>query len=127
MVRPFQFARVPSIIFRQGLLADLPGHIKPAGNRIALVTGKSSFIHSQHAEKLLEELRKNNISCHLISINGEPSPEDIDGAVQALKDEGTDMVVGIGGGSVLDAGKAISSSLRVCFTWKSTSAFARSP
>ena len=111
MVKPFQLARVPRIIFRRGIIADLPGHIKPSGNRIALVTGKSSFIHSEHAERLFEDLRKNNISCNIISINGEPSPEDIDGAVRLLKDEGTDLVVGIGGGSVLDAGKAISAMM----------------
>lgn len=111
MVKSFQFARVPRILFRPGSISVLPGQIKTDGSRIALITGKSSFIHSPVAERLLEDLKKNYITCSLISISGEPSPEDIDSAVQSLKGEDIELVVGIGGGSVLDAGKAISAMM----------------
>ena len=63
------------------------------------------------AEKLFDDLKKKKIDCHVISIHGEPSPDDIDNAVNALNDKGIDVVVGIGGGSVLDAGKAISAMI----------------
>ena len=46
MVKPFQFARVPKILFRNGMISELPGYIQLYGNKIALVTGKSSFINS---------------------------------------------------------------------------------
>jgi alcohol dehydrogenase class IV len=48
------------------------------------------------------------ISSKLIIVSGEPSPELIDESVSMLNKERFDLVVGIGGGSVLDAGKAIS-------------------
>ncbi len=113
MVKPFQFARVPRIIFRAGSIAALPDHIKSYGSKIALVTGKSSFINSTHAERLLSELERRKTEYHLVSIHGEPSPDDIDMAVRSLNDKGIELVVGIGGGSVLDAGKAISAMLNI--------------
>jgi alcohol dehydrogenase class IV len=111
MVKPFQFARIPGIVFRAGSIAALPDYINLYGSRIALVTGKSSFIKSAQAERLLTELERRKTECHTVSIHGEPSPDDIDQAVKSLNDKGIELVVGIGGGSVLDAGKAISAML----------------
>jgi alcohol dehydrogenase class IV len=111
MVKPFQFARGPEILFGNGMISGLPQYVKIYGNKIALVTGKSSFINSSHAERLFHNLAANNIGFKLISIPGEPSPGDIDMNVISLKDDGIDLVVGIGGGSVLDAGKAISAMI----------------
>jgi alcohol dehydrogenase class IV len=111
MVKPFQFARVPKIIFRQGSIASLPDHIALYGNTVALVTGKNSFMKSAQSERLLTELEQRKIKCQPVSVHGEPSPGDIDSAVQLLVNKGIDLVVGIGGGSVLDAGKAISAMI----------------
>ena len=108
MVRPFQFARVPKLIFKNGVIADLPSIIKSFGTRIVLVTGKKSFIRSVYAEKMLYDFDNMGISSELITVSGEPSPELIDESVGLLNKENFDLVVGIGGGSVLDAGKAIS-------------------
>lgn len=111
MVKPFQFARIPKIVFKAGSIAALPDYIKLYGSTIALVTGKSSFINSAQAERLLTELKRRKTEFHLVSIHGEPSPDDIDMAVKLLNNKEVDLVVGIGGGSVLDAGKAISAML----------------
>jgi alcohol dehydrogenase class IV len=111
MVKPFQFARVPKILFRNGMIAELPGIIKLYGKKIVLVTGKNSFIQSRHAEKLFHDFEKADIGYQLIVIPGEPSPDIIDQAVKRLYNEEIKLVVGIGGGSVLDAGKAISAMM----------------
>ena len=111
MVKPFLFAKVPQIIFRIGGLAALPDNILSRGRKLALVTGKNSFTASPAAEKLFDDLKKKKIDFYVISIHGEPSPDDIDNAVNALNDKGIDVVAGIGGGSVLDAGKAISAMI----------------
>jgi len=111
MVKPFQFSRIPRIIFKAGSIVALPDNVRPYGNQIALITGKSSFFKSPGAERLLAELERRKIEFHHISIHGEPSPDDIDMAVKSLVNKGIVLVAGIGGGSVLDAGKAISAML----------------
>ena len=111
MVKPFQFARIPKICFGNGKIADLSGIIKLYGNTIILVTGKHSFIHSPNYETLLQSFEKNGIHLHNVIISDEPSPGKIDQAVTRLSNESVNVVVGIGGGSVLDAGKAISAMM----------------
>jgi alcohol dehydrogenase class IV len=111
MVKPFQFARIPKIYFGNGKIADLPGIIRMYGNTIILVTGKRSFIQSVHAENLFHAFGLTGIKYQSVIISGEPSPDVIDQAVRKLNNEDIKVVVGIGGGSVLDAGKAISAMM----------------
>lgn len=111
MAEPFQLARIPKIIFRPGAIADLPGIVKTYGKKIILVTGKNSFIKSVYADKLISELDALAITYRHITITGEPSPEVVDKAVSDLSNEEFNLVVAIGGGSVLDAAKAISAMM----------------
>lgn len=111
MVKPFLFASLPKIIFQPGALDKLPALIKSYGKNVILVTGKHSFIDSEKARLLLQTLKKERINYHTVSISREPSPDDIDRTVNRLSSEKFDCVVGIGGGSVLDAGKAISAMM----------------
>jgi alcohol dehydrogenase class IV len=111
MVKPFQFSRLPKIFFKNGMIAELASIVLRFGTRVVFVTGKDSFLQSSHSEKLLYDFQRKGITFHIISIAGEPSPDIIDNSVRRLKDEMADMVVGIGGGSVLDAGKAISAMM----------------
>ena len=111
MVKPFQFSRLPRIYFKSGLIAKLPSFVHEYGNRIVLVTGKSSFLGSAHALELFEALKKEGIAYFVLQVTGEPSPEIIDSATSAFRTEKIDLVAGIGGGSVIDAGKAISAMM----------------
>lgn len=111
MVKPFQFSRLPRIYFKSGLIVKLPSFVHEYGNRIVLVTGKSSFLGSAHALELFEALKKEGIAYFVLPVTGEPSPEIIDSATSAFRTEKIDLVAGIGGGSVIDAGKAISAMM----------------
>lgn len=108
MVKPFQFAATPQLIFRPGAISDIMHVIKSYGNNVVIVTGKDSFLKSISAKKMLDDLESNKISSHIISVNSEPAPELIDESVSSLGSINPDVIIGIGGGSVLDAGKAIS-------------------
>ncbi|HEX7493005.1 MAG TPA: iron-containing alcohol dehydrogenase [Bacteroidales bacterium] len=111
MVKNFEFSRLPKIYFKNGKFSDLPGIIRSNGNKIIVVTGKSSFINSGNGMKFFHDLRKAGIGYDMITISGEPSPGIIDQTVNMLNKKDIDLVVGIGGGSVLDAGKAISAMM----------------
>src|SRR5664279_2915079 len=111
MVKPFQFSRFPKIIFRNGIITELASIAYQYGNKIILVTGKDSFLNSIHSEHLFQSLRKRGIDWDILSFPGEPSPEIIDKAVKRFSSDVINLVVGIGGGSVLDSGKAVSAMM----------------
>ena len=111
MIAPFNFAPIPKIVFGTGKLHALPGLIAPHGKSVALVTGKRSFTRSSHWDKLQQQLEDAKISWKHIVIDREPSPAMIDENVSILSETDINAVVAIGGGSVLDAGKAISGML----------------
>jgi alcohol dehydrogenase class IV len=113
MVKPFRFSRLPLIYFGTGGIKVLPGLIRSHGNVIILVTAKGSFTESSYAEALFESFRIEGIRFYHVIIPGEPSPEMIDTVSGKFRNEAVDAVVAIGGGSVLDAGKAISAMIRV--------------
>lgn len=113
MVKAFQFSRLPGIYFKNGIISELSSVIRKYGNSAVVVTGKKSFIGSKHAETLFNDFKKDSIDYTVISIPCEPTPEIIDNAVKELRDEDFKVIISIGGGSVLDAGKAISAMMRI--------------
>ena len=113
MVEPFYFTQIPQIHFGAGKLSILPQKVKTYGNRILLITGKSSFILSKKGNALLKTLSDEGIVYEIISFGGEPSASFINEICKTYCYSAYDAVVSIGGGSVIDAGKAISAMLTV--------------
>lgn len=113
MVKAFHFSRLPIIYFGTGQLKILPGLIGRYGKTVILLTASESFLRSSYAGALLESLRKEGITYHHVVIPGEPSPEMIDAVSEKYRNKDVDAVVAIGGGSVLDAGKAISAMIGI--------------
>lgn len=107
----FQVSRLPAIRFGQGSARQLADHLKPFGNRALIVTGRHSFVKSDHWPALQEDLAKADIAWEWLQVHGEPSPQLVDEAVARYADADIEVVVGIGGGSVLDAAKAIAGLL----------------
>jgi alcohol dehydrogenase class IV len=76
-----------------------------------LVTGLQTLRRSAVASRMLDELRRAGIEYMRLDVEREPSPELIDEAVALGRATPYDVVVAIGGGSAVDAGKAISAML----------------
>ncbi len=112
MSAPFAVARLPRLLVGSGRLADLPGVIAELGRSVLLVTGARSFREGPGWEPLIETLEGAGVAWEHLAVAGEPSPELVDGAVAARRADPPDVVVGIGGGSALDAAKAIAGLLR---------------
>jgi len=111
MVKPFNFSRLPAISFGPGKLKLLPNLIVPYGRNIILVTGGSSFVDSPHYQSLVRAFHDAGIMFHHMTVSAEPSPEIIDEAVGWFSGLPVDAVVAVGGGSVVDTGKAVSAML----------------
>jgi len=107
----FEMAVGPQLVFGEGKLKTLPTLLKNWGNRILVVTGESSFIKGDYWPILLEGFEAHHIEWRHYQVKGEPSPAMVDRAVENYKEDGILVVIGVGGGSVLDAGKAIAAML----------------
>jgi alcohol dehydrogenase class IV len=109
---PFSVSLLPRIEFGAGSSAKLPALAASFGGRALLVTGGRSFQASGHWERLTRGLKQQGMSWERLQVTQEPSPQLVDEAVARFKGAGIDVVLGIGGGSVLDAAKAIAGLLR---------------
>ena len=109
---PFTVAKLPRIIFGPGRRAEIPALITPFGRRALLVTGARSFQASPGWAEITLGLDAAGIEWDHLAVDGEPSAELVDAAVAQRRADPPDVVVGIGGGSALDAAKAIAGLLR---------------
>ncbi len=110
-IEPFTIARLPRIVFGAGRIREVPALAASYGRRALLVTGKAALQQSVHWPALLATFKDNGVSWEALAVEDEPSPELIDRAVQTWRTAGIEVVVGIGGGSVLDAAKAVAGLL----------------
>ena len=108
---PFAIARLPQIRFGEGSLSQLPELLAGLGKQVLLVTGRHSFTAGPYWEGLLDGLVQQGLDYVHVTIDGEPSPQRIDAVVSEYRPQGIKVVAGIGGGSVLDAAKAIAALL----------------
>jgi alcohol dehydrogenase class IV len=111
MIFLFEFSSIPKIIFGPGKIAELYKIIPKFGKNILIVTGERSLEKSGIWEKIRKNLRSADLNYKRVSVSGEPSPSLIDSTVSKFRGKNIDLVVGIGGGSVTDAGKAISAMI----------------
>lgn len=112
MFPAFNLTRLPRIIFGQGVRAQLPTLASAYGKRLLLVTGARHFQSSLHWEEIQSGLGGAGLTWETLSVSGEPSPRFVDEAVRNYRKEKFDAVVGIGGGSALDAAKAVAGLLK---------------
>jgi alcohol dehydrogenase len=108
---PFSVARLPRIVFGSGRLRELPPLVAAHGRRALLVTGHRSLRASRHWPTIVDGLQREGVAFESMAVEGEPSPTLVDNAVAEFRAKRIDVVVGIGGGSALDAAKAIAGLL----------------
>lgn len=111
MINQFNLSRLPNIQFGIGKFEILSQIIVKQAKNVVIVVGGKSLFDSDKLSILVKELKKNNIIAYITSIFNEPTPANVDLICNYYRPLGIDFVVAIGGGSVLDAGKAISAML----------------
>src|SRR5947209_9713531 len=98
----FEFATAARIVFASGALSRAPDIIREFGARALVITGRNRT----RAALLIDRLEHVGCKTSLFAINGEPTLETVrKGALTARQD--CDLIIGFGGGSAIDAAKAI--------------------
>jgi len=103
----FEFATATRIVFGPGTLREAAPAAREMGLRALLVTGRSQ----QRATPLVAHLKEAGVACFGCVVEGEPTLELVQRGVEFARKEQCDLVIGCGGGSALDAGKAIAAIL----------------
>jgi alcohol dehydrogenase class IV len=111
MVNSFNLIRIPKIFFGPGRIDHLTEILKNTGKNVLVITGSSSHLRNKHLANLFFNLEKEGFMLHFDKISGEPSPNEVNRITSRFRPIELNAVVSIGGGSVIDAGKAVSAML----------------
>ena len=105
--RRFEFATATRIIFGAGTLGEIGPLAMAMGRQALVVTGRTT----ERAGSLLELLAAQEIGTVNFTVTSEPTTEVVRLGTERARESGCDLVIGFGGGSVLDTGKAIAALL----------------
>lgn len=100
---------LPKILFGRGKVKEIPRLCERWGRRAFIVVGRASAQKSGVLDDLLNALSQLGKDVTVFSVASEPSVEDVDRARESAR--GSDFVIGLGGGSVLDVAKAVAGLL----------------
>ncbi|HEY5480261.1 MAG TPA: iron-containing alcohol dehydrogenase [Verrucomicrobiae bacterium] len=103
----FEFATATRVIFGPGVLREVGPLARRFAPRALVVAGANP----RRAEPLLSLLREYGVAAITFPIPGEPEIETVQQGVALAKQENCGVVISFGGGSALDAGKAIAAML----------------
>ena len=99
----FEFAAAARIVFGEGAVREVAPAAAAMGRRALLVTGA----HPERAAAIVAALEAAGVACVPLTVPGEPTVELVRDGARFARGEACDLVIAMGGGSALDAGKAL--------------------
>ena len=112
MKSTYHISNIPELFLGCGSIHHLYELTTRYKGLVLIVSGGSTRKNIPFCQSFKEGLKSENRLAGLVRIIHEPSPEDIDDAVDIYQERKIGCVVSMGGGSVMDAGKAISAMLK---------------
>jgi len=99
----FEFATATRIVFGAGSRRELPDIARAFGRRALVVSGRSP----DRSEPVVASLSEAGVESVRWSVPGEPTVDHVRTGTELARGERCDLVLAIGGGSAIDAGKAV--------------------
>jgi alcohol dehydrogenase class IV len=103
----FEFATASQIRFGAGTIQEVGDLVSQLGTTALLLTGATG----QHAPLVQAQLDQRNISWTVLRVAGEPTVAMVEEAVIMARQAAVEFIISIGGGSVIDTGKAVAALL----------------
>ena len=104
----FEFHNPTKIYFGKGEVDKLGGLVKEIGNKVLLVYGKSSIKRIGLYDKVIKQLSDNEIEVfELRGVDPNPRISTVREGQRLCQKHNIDLVLAVGGGSVIDCSKAI--------------------
>jgi alcohol dehydrogenase class IV len=103
----FEFATATRVIFGAGTFEEVGPLAAEMGSRPFLIADS----RVEAARTLIENLTRRKLSCTTYEVAGEPTTTIVKEATEKARAAQSDIVLGIGGGSVVDTGKAVAAML----------------
>ena len=107
----FEFCSVGRIVFGRGEFTRVGELAGEMGRSALVVTNAGEPGDGGVVDRLAALLSTASVSCTFIRQRGEPTVEGVDVAVVAAREAACDVVIGFGGGSAVDAAKAVAGLL----------------
>jgi alcohol dehydrogenase class IV len=104
----FEFSTARRIVFGPGVAEQIPILVAGYGQRAFLVLGSTPDRHAN----VLDALASREVDATVFSVAGEPTTDLAQAAVTAAREAKAEVVLALGGGSVLDVGKVVAAMLQ---------------
>ena len=103
----FEFATAQQIVFGVGKANTITAYAQSLGQRALVITGVSN----PRVKKLRAEWETLGLVAASVVVEGEPTMHNVIAATNNAQQANCDLVIAIGGGSVIDTGKAVAALL----------------
>jgi alcohol dehydrogenase len=107
MLTQFELAVPTKILFGRGRIAEAGRVVGGFGDRAFVVTGRQAMRKSGALDRLVGILSGASVGVEFFSVSPNPRSDEVDRASDLAGRRRCDVVVGFGGGSALDAAKAV--------------------
>ncbi len=108
----FSFVLPQKVIFGAGSIAVIGEEAKRLGGRKVLIVTSPGMVHRPHLKQAADSLKKHKLRFEVFSeVTPEPPIDDVYRCVAVSRKKGLDLLIGLGGGSVMDVAKKAAADL----------------
>jgi len=110
-MQKFTFTKTPRLVFGAGGIKKVSNIVSQFGKTVLIITDGVTLDATGRWDEIVRIFNHASIAFYHTLLQGEPTPDFVDATTDRFREKDIDVVLSIGGGSVLDAGKAVSAML----------------